>query len=165
MLASDRVGPATPGHGPNPWSAEEANARLPELKEVLPNLRAWVVRLRKVHAERRRLSEFWGKEFEAPDHPDRPLRLRLTEEEQELTQLLEEALERLDQDGIEVKDLDTGLVDFRSVRDGQPIYLCWQRGEASVSFYHTLEGGYRSRQPLDVPPEPSEAPELPGSER
>lgn len=159
MLASDRVGPAPPAHGPNPWTPDEANARLPELKELLPNLRAWVVRLRKVHAERRRLSEFWGKEFEAPDHPDRPLRLRLAEEEQELTQLLEEALERLDQDGIEVKDLDTGLVDFRSVRDGEPVLLCWQRGEPSVGFFHTLEGGYRSRRPLSEPPA---APELPG---
>jgi hypothetical protein len=157
MLASDRVGPASTGRGPRPWTAEEANARLPELRETLPNLRAWVVRLRKVHADRRRLSDFWGKEFEAPDHPDRPLRLRLIEEEHELSQLLEEALERLDQDGIEVKDLEAGLVDFRSERDGQPVYLCWLRGEPAVAHYHTPEGGYRSRRPIS----PSAGPVLP----
>src|SRR4029077_6184359 len=84
MLTSDRVGPAQTGHGPRPWNLADANARLPELRELLPNLRAWVVRLRKLHAERQRLTEFWGKEFEAPDHPDRPLRMRLDEEEREL---------------------------------------------------------------------------------
>lgn len=148
MPTSDRVGPVPSGHGPRPWTLDEANARLPDLRETLPNLRSWVVRLRKVHSERQRLSEFWGKEYGSPDQPDRPLKERLDEEEQELTQRLEEALEGLDRDGIEVKDLDSGLVDFRSVRDGEPVYLCWKRGEGSVAYYHTLDGGFRSRQPI-----------------
>ncbi len=162
MLTSDRVGPALPGHGPRPWTLDEANARLPELRETLPNLRAVVVRLRKIHSERHRLAEFWGREFEAPDHPDRPLRERLDGEERELSKSLEETLERLERDGIEVKDLDTGLVDFRSVRDGEPVYLCWQRGEESVAHYHSLSGGFRSRRPIPPPspegPEPGQLP-------
>lgn len=163
MLSSDRVGPAPAGHGQRPWSPDEANARLPDLKEVLPNLRAWVVRLRKLHAERQRLAEFWGREFEAPDHPDRPLRERLDSEERDLSHDLEETLERLDRDGIEVKDLETGLVDFRSVRDGEPIYLCWQRGEDSVSHYHSISGGFRSRRSLSTDAVPSPGPEAPES--
>ncbi len=160
MLSSDRVGPAPTGHGQKPWSADEANARLPDLQEVLPNLRAWVFRLRKLHAERHRLVEFWGREFEAPDHPDHSLRERLDSEERELSHDLEETLARLDRDGIEVKDLDTGLVDFRSVRNGEPIYLCWQRGESAVSHYHSISGGFRSRRP--IPPDGEDAPESPG---
>lgn len=161
MLSSDRVGPAPSGHGSKPWTLEEANARLPDLKEVLPNLRAWVVRLRKLHAERHRLSEFWGTEFEAPDHPDHALRARLDAEERDLSKDLEETLERLDRDGIEVKDLDTGLVDFRSIREGEPIYLCWQRGESTVAHYHSISGGFRSRRPIPPdeggpPPDPTD---------
>jgi hypothetical protein len=148
MSASDRVGPGRSVHGSRPWTLEEANARLPDLRELLPDLRSWVHRLRKLHADRRRLAEFWGKEYDASDMPDRALKLRLDEEERDLTQRLEEALDKLDQDGIEVKDLDSGLVDFRSVRAGEPVYLCWQRGEAAVEFFHTLDGGFRSRQKL-----------------
>jgi hypothetical protein len=157
MSASDRVGPARPGHGPRPWTLEEANARLPDLRELLPDLRSWVHRLRKLHDDRRRLSEFWGTEYGASDMPDRALKVRLDEEERDLTQRLEEALDKLDKDGIEVKDLDSGLVDFRSVHSGEPVYLCWQRGESAVEFYHTLDGGYRSRQRLagEAAPRPS----------
>jgi hypothetical protein len=153
MPPSDRVGPVPAGHGPRPWTLEEANARLGDLRELLPNLHSWVVRLRKVHSERRRLSEFWGKEFDAPDQPDRPLKVRLDEEEREITQRLEEALETLDKDGIEVKDLDSGLVDFRSERNGEPVYLCWRRGEKAVAHYHALDGGFRSRRPVAEPSE------------
>jgi hypothetical protein len=154
MSASDRVGSGRSGHGPRPWTLDEANARLPELRELLPDLRSWVHRLRKIHADRRRLSEFWGTEFAAPDMPDRALKTRLDEEERDLTQRLEEALDVLDKDGIEVKDLETGLVDFRSVNAGEPVYLCWQRGETAVEFYHTLDGGFRSRQRLTEAPAP-----------
>jgi hypothetical protein len=40
-------------------------------------------------------------------------------------------------------------VDFYSVRDNEVVFLCWQRGEEAIGFYHTLAGGYRSRRPLD----------------
>ena len=51
--------------------------------------------------------------------------------------------------GVEVKDLTTGLVDFRALRDGQEIYLCWRVGEPRVDYWHSLEGGFGARQRLD----------------
>jgi hypothetical protein len=125
---------------------------LPRLRELLPQLRSWEHRLRRVHADRQRLSEFWGREFGASDMPDRPLRIRLEEESQDLTTKLEQSLEALKRDGIEVRDLDSGLVDFRSIREGEPVYLCWHRGERAVEFYHALDGGFRTRRPVaDAP--------------
>jgi hypothetical protein len=50
--------------------------------------------------------------------------------------------------GCELKDLDKGLVDFPSMRDGELIYLCWELGEKRIGFWHTIEGGYAGRQPL-----------------
>ena len=50
--------------------------------------------------------------------------------------------------GVLVKDLDTGLVDFPGKRGGQDILLCWQLGEDEVAFWHGLEDGYAGRQPL-----------------
>jgi hypothetical protein len=50
--------------------------------------------------------------------------------------------------GVELKDLDQGLVDFPSYRDGKLVYLCWRRGEASVEFWHDVDSGFAGRQPL-----------------
>ncbi len=51
--------------------------------------------------------------------------------------------------GVEVKDLTTGLVDFRAVRDGREVYLCWRVGEPRVEWWHPLEGGFAGRQKLE----------------
>lgn len=131
------------------WTVEQANRRLDGIRETLPKLRAWVVRLRKVHEELHRLAEFWGRELEAPDNPDREQRQRLQDEWQSLTRRLEGEVATLQQEGIEIKDLESGLIDFYGLVDGEVVFLCWQRGEESVGFYHTLDGGYRSRRPLE----------------
>ena len=141
------------------WTVSEANAHLDHMRELLPKLRAWVIRLRKVHDELHRLAAFWGRELESPDHPDRELKQRLDEEWQNLTRRLEGEVASLQEEGIEVKDLDTGLIDFYSMRDGEVVFLCWQRGEDGIAYYHTLEGGYRNRRPLsDAPSEPAPRP-------
>jgi hypothetical protein len=51
--------------------------------------------------------------------------------------------------GIELKDINTGLVDFLSERDGREVYLCWRYDEPKVAFWHELEAGVAGRQPLE----------------
>jgi hypothetical protein len=133
---------------PRLWTVEEANARIPELEELLPRLRAWTIRLGEVHAELKRLQEFWGKELDAPDHADHDRKNQLDAEWANLTQRLEESVESLQREAIELKDLDTGLVDFYAYVGGEVVYLCWLRGEPEVAHYHTLAGGFRARRPL-----------------
>ncbi|HKP21360.1 MAG TPA: DUF2203 domain-containing protein [Thermoleophilaceae bacterium] len=48
-----------------------------------------------------------------------------------------------------LRDLDRGLIDFPSFRDGQEVYLCWQEGEDAIEFWHEPEAGFAGRQPLD----------------
>jgi hypothetical protein len=134
---------------PRLWTAAEANRRLADLEQLLPRLRAWAVRLGEVHSEVHRLGEFWGKEIDAPDHIDHERKIQLDSEWTHLTRRLEEAVDSLARDGIQVKDLETGLVDFFGKVDGEVVFLCWLRGEAEVAHYHTLAGGYRSRRPLE----------------
>ena len=50
--------------------------------------------------------------------------------------------------GAQVKDLDTGLVDFPSLRDGQEVLLCWRVGEPEIAFWHHPEEGFAGRRPL-----------------
>ena len=133
---------------PRLWTVAEANARLPELEELLPRLRGWVGRLAEVHEQRERLSDFWGSEADAEDQPDHELKARLDSEWQHLTRSLEEAVGALRAEGIEVKDLGSGLVDFYGMEGGELVFLCWQRGESVVGFYHPLTGGFRTRRPI-----------------
>ena len=59
-------------------------------------------------------------------------------------------LEELAKLGVEVKDPDQGLIDFRTMRDGREVYLCWKLGEgARILFWHDLETGFAGRRPLD----------------
>ena len=130
------------------WTVSQANERIPQLAELLPEMRTWVERLRVVHTEERRLRGLWGAEIDARDIPDRKHKDRLDHEWAALTRRLEETLEGLKRDGIEVKDLEGGLVDFYARRGGAVVYLCWKSGEDRVAFYHPLDEGFRGRRPL-----------------
>lgn len=47
------------------------------------------------------------------------------------------------------KGLQDGQVDFLSLRDDRPVYLCWKLGEDSVSHWHDIDAGYAGRRPID----------------
>lgn len=61
----------------------------------------------------------------------------------------QQTVEELHALGCEVKDLEMGLVDFRSLREGREVYLCWHVGEETISYWHELDAGFGGRQPLD----------------
>ena len=50
--------------------------------------------------------------------------------------------------GVILRDPETGLVDFASVRDGDQIYLCWRLGEERIGFWHPRDTGFIGRLPL-----------------
>lgn len=50
--------------------------------------------------------------------------------------------------GLELKDINTGLLDFWSQRDGRDVYLCWRYNEPTVAHWHDMEAGFAGRQPL-----------------
>ena len=62
---------------------------------------------------------------------------------------LQRGLRRIDRWGVLVKDLETGLVDFPTLRDGREVLLCWRLGETGIHWWHTIEGGFAARQPLE----------------
>jgi hypothetical protein len=50
--------------------------------------------------------------------------------------------------GVQVKDLDEGLVDFPAQHRGETVLLCWRLGEDEVGFWHSAEDGFAGRRPL-----------------
>ena len=67
---------------------------------------------------------------------------------QRLTRELEEGVQTVTRQGIVVRDIVRGLVDFPSVRDGQEVYLCWTLAEERIEYWHPTNTGYADRRPL-----------------
>jgi Uncharacterized conserved protein (DUF2203) len=61
---------------------------------------------------------------------------------------MRDALVELQAMEVVLRDLDRGLVDFPSIRDGREVFLCWEEGEDQVAFWHDLDAGYGGRRPL-----------------
>lgn len=54
----------------------------------------------------------------------------------------------IDAKGCQIKDLESGLVDFPTVWEGREVFLCWKLGESEVAFWHEVDAGFAGRQPL-----------------
>lgn len=50
--------------------------------------------------------------------------------------------------GVQLKDIDMGLIDFPTVLEGEEVLLCWKQGEEHVGHYHSYSEGYTGRKPL-----------------
>ena len=63
---------------------------------------------------------------------------------------LENSLQAITELGVQVKDLDTGLVDFPTLYRGGEALLCWRLGEAGIGYWHGVEDGFRGRKRIDA---------------
>lgn len=61
---------------------------------------------------------------------------------------LQNTLNRIQERGVIVKDLNRGLIDFPHLKDGREVYLCWELGEDAIEFWHEVEDGYSGRQKI-----------------
>lgn len=57
-------------------------------------------------------------------------------------------LEHLTSLGVVLRDLEHGLVDFPTLRDGEPAWLCWRLSDPELAWWHTTREGFSSRRPL-----------------
>jgi hypothetical protein len=122
------------------FTVEEANALLPSVREIL----------RKIQLSRKRLSRFRTRAKLAAEGAEQggggmeqgvlyaALLTNFTEEMVEIESL-----------GVQLKDLERGLIDFPSLRDGRVVLLCWQLGEGDeLEWWHDMESGFSGRTPL-----------------
>jgi hypothetical protein len=62
---------------------------------------------------------------------------------------LDELVHRIIATGAEVKDINTGLLDFPALREEHEVYLCWKYGEQQIEYWHEIDTGFAGRQPID----------------
>src|SRR5579872_3089612 len=72
-----------------------------------------------------------------------------TPEFAKLARELQDVVDELTSIGVQLKDPDTGLLDFPAVREGEDVLLCWRVGEPAVEWWHSLEDGYPGRREVD----------------
>jgi len=64
-------------------------------------------------------------------------------------QRVKDAVAEIDSIGVQVKDLNIGLLDFPCEVDGQIILLCWKLGEKTITHWHGVQEGFAGRKPID----------------
>ena len=78
--------------------------------------------------------------------PEEQARLEATTAE--LRTRVRDLLDHLESLGVIVRDLDAGLVDIPTLRDGEPAWLCWRLSDPELGYWHTTREGFSTRQPL-----------------
>ena len=64
-------------------------------------------------------------------------------------QKVRESVAEIDSIGVQVKDLENGLLDFPCRLDDEVVLLCWKMGESAIEHWHTMDDGMKGRQPVD----------------
>jgi hypothetical protein len=130
---------------PRYFTLEEANRAVDELRPVVEQMVETRGRFLTAQAQRADLTERAG----ANGGDLTPTDFAEVEEslEQEATTLAV-CIERIQAAGAQVKDLDQGLLDFPSLRDGEEILLCWRLGEDAIEYWHGPDEGFAGRKPL-----------------
>jgi len=64
--------------------------------------------------------------------------------------MLDDLLHHIQRTGVQVKDINTGLLDFPALHDGHEVYLCWQIGERRIEYWHEVDAGFAGRQPIET---------------
>jgi hypothetical protein len=64
-------------------------------------------------------------------------------------QKVRETIAEIDAIGVQVKDLEAGLLDFPFRLEDEVVLLCWRMGEPAIEHWHTTEAGFKGRQPVD----------------
>ena len=141
---------------PDFYDIDRANALLPDLREtllMLRGLRAEVIALRDRIVE---LNAPWavasvpaaipaGATRAEVEAETRLLRLRL----QGMVDQMHAAVVRIDGWGLQLREIESGLVDFPALVSGRPVWLCWRLGEDEVGWWHEHSEGFDARRRLE----------------
>lgn len=138
---------ATRKSGMKYFTVAEANKALPLVRAIVQDITVLASDLRERHERLMRLRP--RKRSHLSDAHDEELEQGKAELERD-QEKMEEYIRELAQLGVELKDPFAGLIDFPSLRNGRPVYLCWHLGEPEVAHWHELEAGFAGRQKLKV---------------
>ena len=121
------------------YSVTEARSLVPQVRAVLLQL---AVERQQAEASHEALHQHLG--ARTPDEQRQRFEAQTGEHRLRMRALLEH-LESL---GVVIRDLEAGLVDIPTIREGEPAWLCWRLDDPDLAWWHTTREGYASRRPL-----------------
>ena len=127
------------------FTPDEANAVLDELRPLVERLVDRKQRLDAAEDSRRALLARIaanGGDITPSDVAE------VTERVEHEAQAIGRLVEQIDAHGVQVKDLDVGLLDFPWLHEGEVALLCWRLGEEEIGYWHGIDEGYAGRKPL-----------------
>jgi len=124
------------------YSVDQARALVPKLRAILLQLAVQKRRHEGAHA---RLHALLGSNGD----PRRASEVQRREQEiRDIGEGMQSLLGHLAELGVQVRDLEMGLVDLPGERDGRPVWLCWRLSDPELAFWHATDEGYATRRPL-----------------
>lgn len=120
------------------YTVEEANAMLPELRGLIESIQEARDEILATYSEA--LPVLQQVNLNSGGRVANPYTIAIWK--------LNARVRRLVSMGVQLKDLDRGLVDFPAWREDQEVLLCWHLGEEEVTHWHDLESGFAGRQTL-----------------
>jgi hypothetical protein len=129
------------------FTVEEANRLLPRVRTLVEAIQQDAGRLAAVQ---QRLAAF-REQKRRGDHAvegEAKLALAVLGEANQISEAMRRSFGTLHEIGCEIKDVQQGLVDFRTRREDRTVYLCWRLGEDEIRYWHELDTGFAARQPL-----------------
>ena len=127
---------------PRYFTQSEATALLPELTPILLDLRAKKAALDDTRTALARLTPAMRGNGSGAEVVVLEQRLR------QFAEQIADGLRWITEQAVEVKDLDTGLIDFPSLQAGRVVFLCWRLGEGPIAWWHEIAEGFAGRRPL-----------------
>ena len=126
------------------FSLEEAERTLPLVRRIVADL------VSAYPAWRAGVAEYEALSLEArPEGGETPEMVAVRDAVTARAERIDGYLRELEEIGCVFKGFDAGLVDFHSLREDRPIFLCWHLGEERITHWHEIDGGFESRQPID----------------
>jgi hypothetical protein len=129
------------------FTLDEALSLLPVLESLLRTAIASKQVMEQVEAEQQELSRRIF--LNGGTHVDVVPVARRKAERVKAEQRAKDALAEIDSIGVQVKDVDIGLLDFPCDVEGQIVLLCWRMGEKSITHWHGTQEGFAGRKPID----------------
>jgi hypothetical protein len=129
------------------FTLEEAQALLPVLESLLRTALDGKKLIESVDAE---LQELAHRVFLSGGLQVNIVHMARRKAEREKSiQRVKDSLAEIDAMGVQVKDLDIGLLDFPCEVDGRTVLLCWKLGEKGITHWHGITEGFAGRKPID----------------
>ncbi|MFC0213930.1 DUF2203 domain-containing protein [Paenibacillus chartarius] len=129
------------------FTLEEARAMLPFVREDLAKLQETKRAFERGYAELRLRKEQYAYGELSRQEGEDPF--FLLECELEFLQFeAKSSIRQFFEKGIQIKDIDIGLIDFPAMLEGREVLLCWKAGEPTIEYYHSPEDGYAGRKRL-----------------